>query len=188
MLRGGEQLEVLDNMRIPLCHVADELFQQRDRAFALAVADRVGNVAPQARRRACARQLIAHQVADVGDGPFRARLDKLIVVELCQVFLQHSDLFRKHLHQRVERHLEFVDSAWAYLTEQRGVAGQLLQVADAIDGGQEIIQGIEVKAHGISSRMSKGCFGSMSSSSAGVMLPPVCGWGGAAVRDIFSSR
>jgi hypothetical protein len=49
--------------------------------------------------------LVPDEVAKVGDHPWRARLDELIIVKLFQVILERCKLFGYHVDQSLERTL-----------------------------------------------------------------------------------
>ncbi len=93
-LRPRKQLEKLDRARVPARDIARELLEYGSGAFTAAITDGVRHfgawrrlVGPDWMERA-----ITDQVADVRQDPWRAGLDKLVVVKLLEIFLQNSDL------------------------------------------------------------------------------------------------
>src|SRR5256714_13426063 len=118
VLHPAEQLEVFDGARGPTRHVAAEHFKQRERAFAPATADSVGDLAAwdeyaierRAFRRVQARGVarlvhgpVADQLADVRHGPIFGRLDGPIVIEAAYVVFDDVDLLGEHAQQSFQR-------------------------------------------------------------------------------------
>src|SRR5262245_33065898 len=93
-LRPPQQLEKLNRARVPARDVARELFEYGSGSFASTITDRVRYFGARRElvRPDWVQRAITDQVADVRKDPWRAGLDKLIVVKLLEIFLQNSDL------------------------------------------------------------------------------------------------
>src|SRR5215211_7244667 len=108
-LRPAEQLKKLNRARIPARDIARELLKYGSGTFAAAITDGVRHFG--ARRELVGanwmQRVVTDQVADVRQHPWRAGLDKLIVVKLLEIFFQNSDLLCDEGEQFAER-LAFV--------------------------------------------------------------------------------
>src|SRR2546429_9899332 len=93
MLCRGQELEHFDDMGIPTGDIAYQLFEQCSCTFALAVANGMSDLTAQALRRGIMWRMIAYKVTNVGNSPFRAGFNELVIIELRQVFCKDIDLF-----------------------------------------------------------------------------------------------
>src|SRR2546429_6788938 len=166
VLRRGEQLKVFNDARIPVRGIMRHLFEHRRRALATTISERVRHLRTLAEFRSRPGEDAARpdEIADVGHDPFGARLDELIVVELCHILFEHIDLLGDDREKSLERLA-------------------LLRIAQAINGGQERVEFLRIKTHSITSRLS-GRGSSVTSSAATTCPPPICGI--AASISIFS--
>ena len=118
VLRPAEQRVKLHRPRRPAGNVVGEQLQQRQRALAPAITQRIGyltardqNLVALAPLRCLhgpgitrfMHRLVADQIADIGRHPVVAGLDKPVVVEACDILLDHVDLLVDHAQQRPQR-------------------------------------------------------------------------------------
>ena len=135
VLCPAQQLEKLHRPRRPAGDIARQLFEHRCRALAAAIADGIGHIGARRGhiRHHAVQGAIADEITDVGRHPRRAGFDELVVVELFEVFLHGCHLLGDDGEQLAQR-----------------IA--LLRIADAMDGGQQFVEAVGGRVHGISSR------------------------------------
>ena len=116
ILRRGQQLEELHDVRTPVRGAACEFLQHSNRPLAPPKPDRIRHFGPASNseridrtggstcfrtRTNIVQAVVAYQVPDVGYEPPGARLNELVIVELSQVLLADLYLFGDDREQRL---------------------------------------------------------------------------------------
>jgi len=133
VLRGGQQLEELDNASGPAAYIAGQLLDHARGAFAAAIVERVRYVSALAESSGAGgmERADAKQVANVRDNPLLASFNE-------PVFVEAEDV-------EFDRIVLSLDQ-----TEERAQRLTLIGVAQAIDGRQQTIETVlGVHAHAV---------------------------------------
>ena len=135
VLRPTQQLKEFYRPRRPAGDIPRQLLEHGCRTLAAAIADGVGHIGARRRyiRYHAVQGAVADEITDIGCHPRRAGFDELVVVELFEVFLHGCHLLANDGEQFAQR-----------------IA--LLRIADAVDGGQQFVETVGGRVHGISSR------------------------------------
>jgi hypothetical protein len=122
VLVPSEMSKVFHRACGPPSYIVCQLFQQREPAFAPAVPNCVGNLAPRNKdaiersgllgrvTRACARfsrRLIPDEIANVRQSPFLCRFDEPVVVKLANVIFNGINLLGNDTQQRLKGKVPF---------------------------------------------------------------------------------
>ncbi len=88
VLRSGQHLKELDSVCAAAGNIARELLHQQHIALAPSEGDGAGDLGARAGycRGDSVDRLEADQIADIGNHPWRAGLNELIVVKLIEIF------------------------------------------------------------------------------------------------------
>ena len=145
--------KVLDHSCRPPRDIPSELLQYGSRSLPSPIADCVGDFGTGTRypRRHAMEGAISDQPTDIGSYPVSAGLDKEIIVELVDIFLDHRGLLGQHPHELPQLLARF-------------------GVPDTIDRRQQSVELLPLQAHVNSSRPSRG-LGSSVRISAGDRAP-----------------
>ncbi len=97
-----QQREVFDRAGRPTGDVSRQLLDDREGAFAAAVAQRVGDLCPCADPF-CGRRTDPEQVAEIRDHPLVTRLDEPVLVEALNLLFEDFRLLAEDLEEILER-------------------------------------------------------------------------------------
>ena len=133
VLRVAQHLKHLRRVRAPGGNIASELLHDQHGSLAPAQGNGLGHLGARIvdRCRDPFDRLVADQIADIGNDPGGAGLDKLVVVKLIEIIGDRGDLLADQHQQRLQR-------------ATRGLGGELIELRLLVSGkrrGQSLQRG-----------------------------------------------
>jgi hypothetical protein len=132
MSGAADPAEKLDHLGVPPGDVDRDLFEDRNRAFATPVVDRLGDVQPLAARVEAGHQPGRQQVANIGDDPVVTGLDRLIVPQPIDAAPQDRGLAADAVDQLAQRTGGAGDVGVQRAVDFREEAPQLVRVKGGV--------------------------------------------------------